>query len=58
MTPQEQYKIDLDRWAIDIAAWQKAEKAWALSLIPEVNQCQNPDPLQGHQCLHQSIGRS
>ena len=44
MTPQEQYKIDLDRWAIDIAAWQKAEKDWALSLIPGSKPMPKPGP--------------
>jgi len=33
MTPQEQYKIDLAKWAEDIAVWQKAQRAWVQSII-------------------------
>lgn len=33
MTPQEQYKIDLAKWAEDIAVWQKAQKSWTESVI-------------------------
>jgi len=45
MTPQEQYKIDLDKWAVDIAAWQKAQKAWVQSIVSlSKNPPPKPDP--------------
>lgn len=44
MTPQEQYKIDLDKWTVDIAEWQKAEKAWIQAVI---QLSKNPPPKPG-----------
>ena len=45
MTPQEQYKIDLAKWSEDIAAWQKAQKAWVESVVKlSKNPSPNPGP--------------
>ena len=33
MTPQEQYKIDLEKWTVEIAEWQKAERSWVEAII-------------------------
>lgn len=40
----EEYKIALDKWAVDIAEWQKAEKAWAQSLMPGHKPLPKPGP--------------
>ena len=40
----EEYKVALDKWAIDIAEWQKAEKAWAQSLMPGHKPLPKPGP--------------
>lgn len=45
MTPQEQYKIDLAKWSEDIAAWQKAQRAWVQSVVKlSKNPSPNPGP--------------
>jgi hypothetical protein len=45
MTPQEQYKIDLEKWTVDIAAWEKAEKDWTESVIKlSKNRLTKPGP--------------
>lgn len=40
----EEYKIALDKWRIDIAEWQKAERAWAMSLMPGQKRLPKPGP--------------
>jgi len=44
MTPQEQYNADLEKWTIDIAEWQKAQKAWTEATI---KLSKNPPPKPG-----------
>lgn len=44
MTPQEKYKLDLEKWTVDIAEWQKAEKAWVEAII---KLSKNPPPKPG-----------
>lgn len=41
---REEYNIALDKWRIDIAEWQKAEKAWAQSLMPGKKRLPKPGP--------------
>ena len=44
MTPQEQYKIDLAKWAEDIAVWQKAQKAYIESITKPLQKIKAPNP--------------
>ena len=44
MTPQEQYKVDLAKWTVDITAWQNAKRAYFESITKPLQKVKAPDP--------------